>query len=115
MDPDQAVLIVDEDYEKLHRTTLELEAKGFHLIISDNAHQLIEYFSGREYPYLAFISETILHKDRLVKILKNSHRKHIIVPIYPLGSSTSDTLSIIRPYSAANFLTIIRNVLNIGA
>jgi hypothetical protein len=107
-----SVLIIDEDYEKLHNITRELAGKNFHLIESDNVNQIIDYFSGREFPYLVFLSDTIQNRNFLVRILKKFSTKHEIIPIHQ-KDYVSDGTSITRPYSSADFLEIIRNELEI--
>lgn len=112
MKPNSSVLIVDEDYEKLHHTAIELEAKNFHLIVSDNVFQLVDFLSGRELPYLVFLSDTIQNRDFLVNTFKKSHIKHKIIPIHQKDYMSAG-LSIRRPYGAEDFLRIIYNELSI--
>ena len=112
MKPNSSVLIVDEDYEKLHHTAIELEAKDFHLIVTDNIYQLVDFLSGRELPYLVFLSDTIQNRDFLVNTLKKSYTKHKIIPIHQKDYMSAG-LSIKRPYSAEDFLRIIYTELDI--
>ena len=108
---DKSVLIIDEDYEKLHHTAIDLVGNQFRLVVADNIAQVLDYFRLRDIPRIVFLSDTIKNRMRLVRVLRNHNKPDLIIPICKAENRMrKQEPCVIKPYCAQDFLDIINNL-----